>query len=131
MSDNIISIDDFNNTYTTDDGAVYDASTGALISGPFTGTNSTFSSGDSSVDSSLFSAQTVNQLTDLAKTLVTTYSSIQLNQLNIERAKRGLSPLNTSAYSPQVNVGLSPDIKQYLLIGGIALAGILLINKKR
>lgn len=55
-----------------------------------------------------------------------------LNAINIERARRGLSPLNTSAYvaqsAPQVRFGMTADTQKMLMYGVLiaAVAGVLI-----
>lgn len=60
-----------------------------------------------------------------------------LNALNLERARRGLAPISASYYNatrPQVNVGASPDLMNFLYIGGavaLGLFGLSFIMKRR
>jgi hypothetical protein len=55
-----------------------------------------------------------------------------LNELNLERARRGQPPLNVSQYAaqsaPQVRAGLTPDTQSLLIYGGAALAGVWLLS---
>lgn len=53
----------------------------------------------------------------------------QLAQVNIKRAKAGQPPLQTSQYAPQVGVGLDQQTKSFITIGGLALAGFLILPK--
>lgn len=51
-------------------------------------------------------------------------SQDQLMQLNVERARHGLPPIDPTAYGPAVGVGLDArtrELIQYALIGGAAL----------
>jgi len=50
----------------------------------------------------------------------------QLLKINAERAKLGQPPISTLA--AQVQVGLAPDIKNLLVIGGLFLAGFFILN---
>jgi hypothetical protein len=51
-------------------------------------------------------------------------------QLNIERAKNGLPPLDIASYSGiGVNVGLSPETKNLLIYGGIALLAVFFLTR--
>ena len=70
-------------------------------------------------------------LIDNVAKLGTSYLSIeqqkQLNELNIQRAKQGLAPLDTSQYQTGVQVGLSSTTQQTLLYvaGGVGLVILL------
>jgi hypothetical protein len=60
-------------------------------------------------------------------------STDQLMQLNIERAKHGLPPIDVSAYGPQVGVGIAPQTQQFLtyaLVGAGALIALLALKRK-
>lgn len=49
-----------------------------------------------------------------------------LNEINLERARKGLPPLSPSEYSPQVNVGVASDTRNTaLMLGGMGLIGLL------
>lgn len=57
-----------------------------------------------------------------------------INEINLERVRRGQSPLPqsyVSAMQPQmgVNVGLSPQTKNLLIFGGLGLAAVYLISQ--
>lgn len=74
------------------------------------------------------------ELRDIAnniKDLVTLYNQQQILNANIDRAKQGLPPINTAQIAPTYNVGLAPDTKNMLIIGGIALIAVLLLTKGR
>lgn len=71
---------------------------------------------------------TGNDWATLASQTLTAIQTYQLNQINVERARQGLPPLNTAAYGTGINVGLSPQTQQLVMYGGIALLAILLIN---
>jgi hypothetical protein len=74
---------------------------------------------------------TVNDYAKLATSALTTLQTFQLNQINVNRAKQGLPPINTAAYGTGINVGLTPQTQQLVMYGGIALLAILLINSIR
>lgn len=57
------------------------------------------------------------------------YQAKQLVDINIERAKQGLPPVDNAA-NPQVNVGLSNNV-QMILWGGLALAAVFLFTRSR
>jgi hypothetical protein len=51
-----------------------------------------------------------------------------INQINLDRARRGQAPLSAaymSAMAPRVNVGMSPDTQNMLVFGGLALAAVI------
>lgn len=54
----------------------------------------------------------------------------QLFDLNIERAKRGLAPISSAQFAPTYNVGVSPQLQQILLFGGIALLAVLMLRRR-
>lgn len=62
----------------------------------------------------------------------TAVNSQRIFNENMERAERGLPPLNTSQYSPTVNVGLgvSAETQKMLLIGAAALVAVLILSKR-
>ncbi len=73
------------------------------------------------------STSIVQSVTDL----VTAYNQEQILKANTDRAALGLPPLNTASISPTYNVGLSPDVKSLLIIGGLALLGVIFLAKRR
>lgn len=48
----------------------------------------------------------------------------------LERARQGLPPLQPSEYAPAINVGLSPQTRNLLIYGGLALAAVLLLRRR-
>lgn len=74
----------------------------------------------------------IDTLVKLVPSLTMTTQQVQLMQLNIERAKKGLPPVDIASYSGiGVNVGLSPDTKNLLLYGGIALVAVFFLTRGR
>jgi len=74
----------------------------------------------------------IDTLQKLIPALTLTAQQVQLMQLNVERAKKGLPPMDITSYSGiGVNVGLSPDTKNLLLYGGIALVAVLLLTRMK
>jgi hypothetical protein len=67
-------------------------------------------------------------LARLLPILATTYQQRQLLSVQVERARQGLAPLDVSAYAAGVNVGISPEVKQLLIIGGLAIAGLVALS---
>jgi hypothetical protein len=53
----------------------------------------------------------------------------QLMNLNVQRARQGLPPIDVSAYAGAgVNVGLSAGTQQLVTYAGLALIGLVLLN---
>ena len=57
--------------------------------------------------------------------LTATYQQRQIHDIQLQRAKAGLPPLSNSDFGSQVSVGLDPQTRQYLVIGGVALIGLI------
>lgn len=55
----------------------------------------------------------------------------QLLQVQVDRAKQGLPPLNISQYAAGVQVGISSDLKNLLIFGGAAALAIMLFGAHR
>lgn len=77
-----------------------------------------------------------DSLTRLLPSLAATYQQKQLLDVQVERARQGLPPLNTSQYSSNfgVNVGVSPDTQKLLIYAGLGLAALFVfstLSKKR
>jgi len=74
----------------------------------------------------------IDTLTKLVPALTMTVQQVQLMQLNIERARNGLPPIDIASYSGiGVNVGLSASTKNLLIYGGIALVAVLFLTRGR
>ena len=74
----------------------------------------------------------IDTLTKLVPALTLTVQQIQLMQLNIARAEKGLPPIDIASYSGiGVNVGLSPATRNLLIYGGIALVAVLFLTRGR
>lgn len=74
----------------------------------------------------------IDTLTKLIPALTLTTQQVQLMQLNVERAKKGLPPVDIASYSGiGVNVGLSGDTKNLLIYGGIALVAVFFLTRGR
>ncbi len=64
--------------------------------------------------------------------LATTYQQKQLLDVQVDRARQGLAPLDASMYAPGVQVGLSSDTaKMVMMLGGAALLILLFIAMKK
>lgn len=60
------------------------------------------------------------RLSEIFTGVVSAYQTKQLYDLNIRRAEMGLPPIDASALAPQVRVGLSNDMRNLLVYGGVA-----------
>jgi hypothetical protein len=67
--------------------------------------------------------------------LASTYQQQQLNKLNLERMRQGLSPISGQQYAnqymvpaAQVQVGMTGDTQKLVMYGGLALLAFLGIN---
>jgi hypothetical protein len=60
----------------------------------------------------------------LLPVLAATYQQKQLLQVQVDRARQGLPPLDMSQYGAGVNVGVSPEVQRMLWIGGVVVAGL-------
>lgn len=66
----------------------------------------------------------------IASSLLMTVQQYQLINLNTERAKKGLPPVDIASYSGVgVNIGLSPSTQQLLIFGGLAVAALMLFTR--
>lgn len=65
----------------------------------------------------------IDTLTRMLPGLVATYQQKQILSVQMDRARQGLPPLDMSQYGMGVNIGLSPQTLNTLLLaaGGIAL----------
>ena len=74
----------------------------------------------------------IDTLTKLVPALTLTVQQIQLMQLNIARAEKGLPPIDIASYSGiGVNVGLSASTRNLLIYGGIALVAVFFLTRSR
>lgn len=79
--------------------------------------------------SSGFDVQAVaTRALDILKESLPTYlqysTQKQLIDLNIERAKRGLAPVDSSTIAPTVNVGVSSDVQKLVTLGLLGAFGL-------
>jgi len=109
------------NPYNIKDGN-YDKVLNEIAPGVIKKINETQTAGESWIDT----------LTKLIPALTLTTQQVQLMQLNVERAKKGLPPVDIASYSGiGVNVGLSGDTKNLLIYGGIALVAVFFLTRGR
>ena len=62
--------------------------------------------------------------------LTATYQQRQLLQVQVDRARAGLPPLDVSNYGAGVQVGLSKDTQKMLLYGAVGIAALFLLAKR-
>lgn len=67
----------------------------------------------------------------VAQSAVLAESQRRLLNVQIERAKQGMQPLDASQYGLGVNVGLSPQTLKMVGIGAAALVVVLLLARSR
>jgi hypothetical protein len=69
-------------------------------------------------------------LTKLFTSIAAGTQQLQLMQINVNRARNGMAPLDIAGYSGfGVNIGLSPDTQKLILIGGLAVAALVLLTR--
>lgn len=73
----------------------------------------------------------VDSLSRLLPMLAATEQQRELLKVQVDRANRGLPPLDMSQYAAGVNVGVSPEVKQLLMYGGIAALAVLAFGAHR
>lgn len=67
----------------------------------------------------------IDSLTRILPALAATYQQRQLMQVQIDRARQGLPPLDPSLYAPAVRVGLTGDSQRMLWVGlGLAAVAV-------
>jgi hypothetical protein len=72
---------------------------------------------------------TTDTFAKIATSLGLGVQQYQLMNLNVERARQGLPPIDVARYSGAgVNIGLSPGTQQLVTYAGLALVGLLLLN---
>jgi hypothetical protein len=66
----------------------------------------------------------------IGSALLMSIQQYKLIDLNTERAKKGLPPVDIASYSGVgVNIGLSSSTQQLILFGGLAVAALLFFNR--
>lgn len=75
-------------------------------------------------------SQTIQRMLPI---LAMTYQQREILQIQLERARAGLPPLPNSDFGAQVSVSLDPQTRQWIVIGGLALAAAVgwMIYKRR
>jgi hypothetical protein len=72
-----------------------------------------------------------SDITGTIRDVTTAYNQQMILNANIERARNGLPPIDTRTIAPTYNVGLAPDIKNLMILGGIGLLLILMMKRGR
>jgi hypothetical protein len=68
-------------------------------------------------------------LTRILPQLTLGVQQLQLMQINIDRAKKGLPPVDAQAYSgAYVNVGLDPNTQRLVTYAGLGILALFLLN---
>lgn len=62
--------------------------------------------------------------------LATTAQQAQILRVQADRAAKGLPPLDASQYGVGVQVGMSAETKQLLILGGVGVAALVLLTRK-
>jgi hypothetical protein len=68
-------------------------------------------------------------LQSILPTLALTYQQKRILDVQAQRMRAGLAPLDASQYGVGVSVGLSPDVQKWLLFGGAALLAAILLPR--
>lgn len=68
------------------------------------------------------------QLSEWAKQALLVFNQQKLFDLQIARAERGLPPLNVNSLGIPVSVGVTPEVQQLLIYGGIAFLAVMLLG---
>lgn len=72
-----------------------------------------------------------DSLTSLLPIIVATDQQRQLLQVQVDRAKQGLPPLDVSQYGAGVQVGVSSNLQKLITYGGIGLLAVLALHAVR
>lgn len=83
-----------------------------------------------------FFGKLVTGITDISKAVMAYKTQDDINDINLERVRRGQAPISAAylrAMQPQmgVNVGLSPQVKNLLIFGGLGLGAVYLLTRRR
>jgi hypothetical protein len=123
--------DDYSGFTVQDDGYVYDA-TGAVDPNM----TATFRQIEATQPGTITEAKTasfdwnslVDNVTQLVQVGIQAEAQRDLLQMNLDRARQGLPPINAQQYMPGVNVGVSDDTKQLLYILGFGALGVFALS---
>jgi len=73
----------------------------------------------------------VGALERILPTIIATDAQRRILQVQLERARAGLAPLDVAGYGAAVQVGIDPATRNALLLGAAALAAVLLLRRSR
>lgn len=75
----------------------------------------------------------LDNVKDVASAYLQYDAQKDLLKLQLERARAGLPPLDSSQYAPTINAGLAPAtqgaVTQWILIAGAILVGVMLLKR--
>ena len=121
-----------------DDGSVeqrYSDGTGIIV-GPdgnitgFINADGTTSAPDTALNDGSFDWKAlISALPGTITAAQTAINTQKLLELNIQRAAAGLPPITAASVAPTINVGLDAQIKNMLMIGGIAVIALMALKK--
>jgi len=102
--------------------------TGYTWGEPLDDSTSIVESGDTASSSPYAGA--IDSLSKVATSVLTLYQQKQLMDINASRAAQGLPPIDTSRYTAAgVQVGLSPQTRSLVMLGGLIALGVALIMR--
>lgn len=76
------------------------------------------------------SQSVVSQLVDVLPAIATGWNTLQLTNINTQRAKQGLPALNMTSYGPQVGLSLSAQTQQMILWGALGLGLVIFMSRR-
>lgn len=62
--------------------------------------------------------------------IAATYQQKQILDVQMDRAKQGLPPLDASQYGVGVNVGLSPEVMKMVMLGLVGIGAVIFLSRK-
>lgn len=62
--------------------------------------------------------------------LAATYQQKQILDVQVDRARKGLPPLNASQFAAGVQIGLTPDIQKLLVYGAIGIGAAIFLARR-
>ena len=68
-------------------------------------------------------------LDKILASIVSYRQSEKILDINLERAKKGLPPINAESVAPTVNIGVSPNVLNMVLLGAGIIAVAYLVKK--
>lgn len=71
-----------------------------------------------------------DKLIDNAPKILAAFNAQQIAQINVDRASRGLPPINATAYGPQIGVGLNPATQTLVMYAALGFGALYLLKRK-